>query len=52
MKITKFLIKKKSNVNFFDLPSDEKKKLIKNAVKGSNELQEKLVKEYERKFAF
>lgn len=52
MNITKFFVKKKSNVNFFELPSREKKKLIKNAVKGSNELQEKLVKNYNGKFVY
>ncbi len=52
MNIAKFFTKKKSNVNFFELPSKEKKKLIKNAVKGSNKLQEDLVKEYNKKFAY
>lgn len=52
MNLTKFFTKKKANINFFELSSKDKKKLIKKAVKGSNEMQEKLVKEYDRKFAY
>lgn len=52
MKFINPLTRKNPNINFFDLSSSDKKKLIKNAVKGSNELQENLVKEYNKKFAY
>lgn len=47
MNLSNILIKKNNGKNFFELPSSEKKKLIKEAVKGSNELQTKLAKEYD-----
>lgn len=51
MNLPSVLRKKTSGKNFFELPSREKKKLIKEAVRGSNELQTKLAREYDR-FAY
>lgn len=42
--------KAKKEVNFFDLPSREQKKIVKEAVRRANKDQLKLVKEYDRKF--
>lgn len=41
------IFKKKSGKNFFDYPAKEKKKIIKEAVNGSNEKQTELVKKYD-----
>lgn len=51
MNISSILKKKTNGKNFFELPSREKKKLIREAVRGSNELQTKLAREYDR-FAY
>lgn len=48
MKVLNFLIKKDKGTNFFELPAKEKKRIIKKAVRGSNELQKKLSREYDR----
>lgn len=48
MKIPSFLIKKDKGTNFFELSAKEKKRILKKAVHGSNELQKELSKEYER----
>jgi hypothetical protein len=51
MKIINIFNRKSRGKNFFELPSVEKKKIIKNAAKGSNEMQLELVKEYCPKFS-
>jgi len=51
MKITNLFNKKSRGKNFFELPSAEKKRIIKNAVRGSNEMQLELVKEYGLKYS-
>ncbi|MDO8487019.1 MAG: hypothetical protein Q7S45_01890 [Candidatus Curtissbacteria bacterium] len=48
MKVLNFLIKKDKGTNFFELPAKEKKRIIKEAVRGSNKLQKKLSTEYDR----
>ena len=48
MKTLNFLIKKGKGTNFFELPAKEKKRIIKRAVRGSNELQKELSKKYDR----
>jgi len=50
MKITNIFKKKSRGKNFFELSSVEKKRIIKSAVKGSNEMQLELVKEYSSKY--
>lgn len=47
MKILKFLSKKEKGTNFFDLPAKDKKRIIKKAVQGSNELQRELSDKYD-----
>lgn len=42
------LNKKANGKNFFELPAEEKKKLIKKAVRGSNELQKELSVRYDK----
>lgn len=52
-KIVSHIIKnksKKSEINFFDLSSSEKEKIIKKAAELSAQDQKNLLKEYERKF--
>ena len=48
MKISPILNKKTNGKNFFELPAEEKKKLIKKAVRGSNELQKELSIQYDK----
>lgn len=48
MKILKLLTRKDKGTNFFELPAKEKKRIIKKAVHGSNELQKELSTEYDR----
>ena len=50
MKISKFFIKKADGTNFFELPSSEKKKIINNATRGSNELQLELARQFDKRF--
>lgn len=40
--------KKNKGINFFELPAKEKKRIIKKAVHGSNELQRELSTEYDK----
>lgn len=47
MKLPLFLSKKTKNINFFEMPAKKKKKIIKEAVRGSNELQRELAREFE-----
>lgn len=51
MKITNLFNQKTRGKNFFELSSTEKKRIIKNAVRGSNEMQLELVKEYGQKYS-
>ena len=48
MKLLNLAKKKNHGKNFFELSSREKKKIIKDAVRGSNELQLELAKKYDR----
>jgi len=48
--ISKIFNPKKSVTGFHDLSAREQKKIITKAVRGSNEDQRKLVKEYESRF--
>jgi ribosomal protein S21 len=50
MKITNIFKKKSRGKNFFELPSEEKKRIIKKAVKEANKMQLELVKEYSSKY--
>lgn len=51
MKFKGFFNNKSKGKNFFEMSSEEKKRIIKNAVRGSNELQLQLVKEYTQKYS-
>lgn len=48
MRVLNFLTKKNKGTNFFELPAKEKKRIIKKAVQGSNELQKKLSMKYDK----
>ena len=49
----KLLGKKPSKAkSFFDYPSEEKKKIIKESAKESNRLQLELVKKYNKNYSF
>jgi hypothetical protein len=41
--------RKKKDKNFFEYPAKVQKSIIKNAIRGANEMQLALVREYERK---
>ncbi|EKE20716.1 MAG: hypothetical protein ACD_7C00502G0006 [uncultured bacterium] len=52
-KITSDTLKKKTvkkDLNFFDLSSSEKRKIVEKAARLSAQDQQKLLKEYDRKF--
>jgi len=51
MKLLNFFKKESKGKNFFELPSKEKKQIIKRAVRGSNDLQLELAKRYAREFS-
>lgn len=52
MKLLNFFGKKSKGKNFFELPSREKKQIIKRAVKGSNEMQLELARRYSRGLSY
>lgn len=48
MKALDFFIKKDKGTNFFELSAKDKKRILKKAVRGSNELQKELSRKYDR----
>ncbi len=47
MKFFNLIGKKSTNVNFFELSAEKKKKIVKRAARGSNELQKELIDQFE-----